>query len=346
MTGNGVHARVAAFAAEAERLVASARDGPHAQPLARAASIYARLGETGRAGAAVEAAASSAMADALPYFQVINLVLVAEAYARLGRIRAAEGCTRQADGLIRAVEDPDWHGQAEAMVAGAMARNGAQRRAERHARVIAAPSARVTALLYIAEACPADAARLVDEAVPATRSITEGVPLVRMLTLVAEAMARYGRYAEAWRLAEEAEKAVADIEPRCQPAAYAQVAVAFARADRPALALSLARRAEEFTTGLDDEGWRQFAMVGVVKAYAHGGDPDGAERRARGLTERYTRACALSDLAVALATTDLDGAERITRTIDDKEWYVRVYALLRAAEAMLDAAERDAISRG
>jgi ATP/maltotriose-dependent transcriptional regulator MalT len=125
MTGNGVHARIAAFAAEAERLVAGKQDDLRAQPLARAASIYARLGEAERAGAAVEAAASVATAEVLPYFQVINLVLVAEAYARLGRVRKAEGYTGQADGLVRMVDEPDWHGQSRAMVAGAMARTGA-----------------------------------------------------------------------------------------------------------------------------------------------------------------------------------------------------------------------------
>lgn len=337
--GAGVRDRVAAFAGEVERLAASAPATVGGQPLARAASIYARLGEVGRAGSTVETAASVAMAEASPYFQVINLVFVAQAYARLGRIRDAERYTRRASDLVSVVEDPDWRGQAQAMVVGAMAWTGRQRRGERRARALADPGDRVTALLYIADACPAGAARLVDEAVPVARSITGCVQLVRMLTLLADAMARHRRYDEAWRLAEEAQTAVTDTEPRYHPVAYAEVAIAFAQADQTAVALSMARRADELAGNLGDEGWRQAVTPWVVEAYARTGGMDKAEQCARGLTDSFARACALSRLAIVLAPVNLDDSERIARTIDDEEWHMRMYTFLRSAEAVLNAAD-------
>jgi hypothetical protein len=36
---------------------------------------------------------------------------------------------------------------------------------------------------------------------------------------------------------------------------------------------------------------------------------------------------------------NLEGAERIARTIDDEEWHTRICTLLRSAEAVLDAAD-------
>ncbi|GGN11162.1 hypothetical protein GCM10010109_21180 [Actinoplanes campanulatus] len=321
---------------EAEQLIEFLTDDYRAGPLARVAHAYAALGETEWAERAVGAASELTDAHYDAAMRVGSIVEVARVYARLDRMDQAATEVRRAEQLAGTVQQSPWGAHAEAQIVGILAVIGSPRPAERWARSIKIPVERVTGLLLIAEARPQDATRLVDEAERVGRSITAAATTVRALTWVAEAMAKQGRYEDAWRVADETERLAADAEPNRRPGAYAQVAIALARADQAQHAMPLALRAEDLATAVADPATRLGALQQVVEAYARAGDLERAERRALALADRFARAGALSRLAGVLADAgDFDRAAALARTIDRSESLWRLNSLLDVAEAVI-----------
>jgi hypothetical protein len=319
---------------EAGQLIDVLTDGYRAGPLSRVACVYAALGETEQAERAVGAARE--LADAAPdtVMQVGNIVDVARAYARLDQVVPAARESRRAEQLVATIRHSPWAAYTQARVAGMLAVTGAPSRAEQLAQSIGPAEERVTGLLLIAEARPQDARRLVDEAERAGRSITEAAQAVRALTRVAEAMALHGRFIDAGQLAEDTERLAAAAEPDRRPGAYAQVAIAFARADQARRAMPLARQADELAAGVADRGIRLGALQQVVEAYARTGDLERAESRALALTDSFARAAALSRLVDVLADAgDIDRAAALAHAVDEAEPHWRLHSLLTVAEA-------------
>jgi hypothetical protein len=316
---------------EAEQIIDLLPAGSRVGPLARVARVYTALGEVEQAERT--AGAAGVLADADPTVRVESLVEIARTYVQLGWTDQAAHTLRRAERLVGKAYR-GWQSYEEALLAGALAAVGSAKKAQRRARSITDPDERVRGLLLVAKARPQGAARLVDQAERVARSITEAAPALRALTWVAEAMARQRRYEDAWRVSAEAERIAADAEPDRRPGAYAQVAIAFARADQAGRAIRLALLAEELATAVANRDARMGALVQVVEAYARAGDLALAERHALALADHFHRASALSRLVQALVDAgDLDRAAAHARGIDSAQSLWRLGSLLDVAEA-------------
>ena len=319
---------------EAERIIELLSDDYRAEPLARVAFVYAGLGEIKRAERAVGAASELAEAHRVASLRVDSLIEVARAYVRLGRMDVAAVEVRRAELLLDEVRRWPFCSHAGAKVAGMRAVTGSAEVAERQALAISDPAERVVGLLLVAGAAPAGAIRLVDEAERVGRAITAAGTAVQALTRVAGAMTEHGRYADAGRVADEAERLAPDTEPDQRPEAYAQVAIAFARADQAGRARPAALRAERLAMAGADPNIRRRTLQQVVEAHARTGDIERAELLAGALGDSFGRAGARSRLATVLAEAgDLERAASIARAVEPAERLLRLDGLLGVAAA-------------
>lgn len=296
------------------------------QERAKLTSVVAtELNRSGRSDRAEELTLS--LADA--HLIVETLTALAKELASAGEhLDRARGLVRKAEAIVHTIEQPHQLAKAQSYLAAALAHNGELDDAQTLAHAIQVPSAKVSALVAVAEGLARagstrHAVSLLAQAENTAGSIKEAHLLVRALAHIAPALIDAGARERLGPLIDRAEAAARTVPKRAQAQILAVVALMAAQAGD-------LERAEDLAGTDTYPSWQSNArtLAEVTETMVLAGDPDRAERLLSSISTNWLPNIQVRLVKALCTTADTGRAEQLARSITNADLQAEALATI------------------